>query len=102
VTSVNVLFQKDSHFPLVAFDHEQIKQCSTGGYLLAESSKFDDIAQRLMDLDFNILNHITKNMENGDQVKSKSNHEKQHFQLIKDLDHVCRYVKGSLTIIHQC
>jgi hypothetical protein len=95
-------FQKDPHFPLVAFDHEQITQCSTGGYLLAESSKFDDTAQKLMGLDFNILNHIARNMENGEQVKSKSDQEKQHFQLIKDLDHVCGYVKGYLTIIHQC
>jgi len=30
-------FQKDSHFPLIAFNHEQIKDCTTAGYLLAEN-----------------------------------------------------------------
>lgn len=41
-------FQKDPHFPLVAFNHEQIKQSTTGGYLLAEKSKFDNISKRLL------------------------------------------------------
>jgi hypothetical protein len=36
-------FQKDAHFPLIAFNHEQIKESTSGGYLLAEKPKFDDI-----------------------------------------------------------
>ena len=90
-------FQKDPYFPLIAFNHEQIKESSTGGYLLAESSRFDDIAQRLMDLDLGVLDHIARRMENGEQVKPDSDQEKLCFQLIKDLDHVGGHVKGSLT-----
>jgi hypothetical protein len=29
-------FQKDSHFPLIAFNHEQIKDTATAGYILSE------------------------------------------------------------------
>jgi hypothetical protein len=36
-------FQKDPHFPLIAFNHEQMKEATTGGYLLATKSKFDNI-----------------------------------------------------------
>src|SRR6266487_225542 len=40
-------FQKDPFFPLIAFNHEQIKQGTTGGYLLTEKAKFGDISKRL-------------------------------------------------------
>src|ERR1700722_691539 len=90
-------FPKDPHFPLVSFNHEQIKQSSTGGYLLAETSKFEPISQRLMDLDTVVLNDIARRMENGEHVKPETDQEKQCFQLIKDLDHVGGHIKGSLT-----
>jgi hypothetical protein len=48
-------FQKDLHFPLIAFNHEQIKQCTSAGYLLAEKAKFQDISNRLLDVDINML-----------------------------------------------
>src|SRR6266536_1238132 len=93
----NKRFQKDPHFPLIAFNHERIKQSSTGGYLLAESAKFEPIVQRLMDVDTAVLNDIARRMENGEHVKPETVDEKLCFQLIKDLDHVGGHVKGSLT-----
>jgi len=39
-------FQTDNHFPLIAFNHEQIKHSTTGGFLLAETCHFHDIADR--------------------------------------------------------
>src|ERR1700677_4011905 len=90
-------FQKDPHFPLIAFNHEQIKQCTTGGYLLAEKFKFENISQRLMDIDTGVLADIAKRMENGDKVTPETDEEKLCFQLIKDLDHVGSHVKGSVT-----
>jgi hypothetical protein len=55
-------FQKDPHFPLIAFNHEQIKQLTTAGYLLAEKAKFEHISQRLMDVDYAVLNDIARKM----------------------------------------
>ena len=90
-------FQKDPHFPLIAFNHEQIKQATTGGYLLAEKEKFDTISQRLMDVDVGVLNYIARKMEDGEKVIPETDEEKLCFQLIKDIDHVGSHVKGSLT-----
>jgi hypothetical protein len=90
-------FQKDSHFPLIAFNHEQIKQSTSGGYLLAEKPKFDDISKHLMEVDLSVLHHLSQKMEKGEQVTPETDEEKLCFQLIKDLDHVGGHVKGSLT-----
>jgi len=50
----------DAYFPLVAFNHEQIKKGTTGGYLLAEKHNFDDIANRLMNIDTGVLDICLK------------------------------------------
>jgi len=41
-------FQKDPHFPLIAFNHEQMKESTTAGYLTAEKKTFNNITDRLM------------------------------------------------------
>jgi Helitron helicase-like domain at N-terminus len=90
-------FQKDPHFPLIAFNHEQMKEATTGGYLLASKSKFEQISQRVMDIDMNVLYQIAKKMKDGDRVMPITENEKLCFQILKDLDHVGAHVKGSLT-----
>src|SRR6266700_3149648 len=90
-------FQLDPHFPLIAFNHEQIKESTTAGYLLAEKPKFEQISKRLMEVDVNVLSDLIKRMENGESTKPESDEEKNCFQLIKDLDHVGGFVKGSAT-----
>ena len=90
-------FQKDPHFPLIAFNHEQIKESTTAGYLLAEKPKFENISKRLMDVDMDVLTDLINRMENGEKVTPETDEEKLCFQLIKDLDHVGGHVKGSVT-----
>ncbi len=90
-------FQKDPYFPLIAFNHEQMNQASTGGYLLAQKSKFEDISKRLMDVDIGVLDYLVRKMEDGERVIPDTDEEKLCFQLIKDLDHAGGHVKGSLT-----
>jgi hypothetical protein len=91
-------FQIDTHFPLIAFNHEQIKQSTRAGYLLAEKSKFIDISQRLICADNITLNSIARRMEDGEKVTPETEEEKICFQLIKDLDHVGGHVDGSVTV----
>ncbi|KDR74176.1 hypothetical protein GALMADRAFT_19731, partial [Galerina marginata CBS 339.88] len=90
-------FQLDPHFPLIAFNHEQIKESTSAGYLLAAKPKFDNISKRLLDIDINVLTELIKRMEDGERVSPESDEEKLCFQLIKDLDHVGQNVKGSIT-----
>jgi hypothetical protein len=90
-------FQKDPHFPLIAFNHEQIKQCSSAGYLLSEKAKFEEISQHLFNIDVDTLQNMAKRMENGERVVPETDAEKLCFQVLRDLDHVGGHVQGSLT-----
>ena len=53
-------FQKDPHFPLIAFNHEQMKESTTAGYLTAERKSFHDITERLMNVNLEVLSELTK------------------------------------------
>ncbi|TDL17973.1 hypothetical protein BD410DRAFT_688569, partial [Rickenella mellea] len=90
-------FQKDPHFPLIAFNHEQIKNSSTGGFLLAQKNSFSNIANRLMSADRNILQNLSWRMANGEHVRPETEDEKACFQIINDLDCVASHVEGSTT-----
>ena len=90
-------FQLDPHFPLIAFNHEQIKESTTAGYLLAEKSNFENITKRLLNINQDVLSNLIKRLEDGEKVKPETDEEKLCFQLIKDLDHVGGHVKGSAT-----
>lgn len=89
--------QKDPHFLLIAFNHEQIKESTTAGYLLAEKPKFENISKCLMDVDMDVLTDLIHRMENEEKVTPETDEEKLCFQLIKDLDHVGGHIKGSVT-----
>jgi hypothetical protein len=90
-------FQLDPDFPFIAFSHEQIKTTSTQSYLLADKKIFDDIKQRILTIDKEVLTSLSDRMEKEEFVKAESEEEHKCFQLLKDLDHVSGPVKGSNT-----
>ncbi|KAF8234722.1 hypothetical protein L208DRAFT_1260492 [Tricholoma matsutake] len=90
-------FQRDICFPFVAFSHEQISACTTGGFLLADKNNFGEIAERLLSVNQDVLENLAKRMSEGEIVKPSTEDEKQCFQLIHDLDHVDGKVSGSIT-----
>ena len=90
-------FQRDVCFPFVAFSHQQIKSSTTGGFLLAETRKFDNIAERLLNINQDVLENIAQRMSNGEVVKPSTDDESECFQLIRDLDHIDGRVSGSIT-----
>ena len=90
-------FQQDPAFPFVAFSHQQIKASTTGGFLLAETKKFDDIASRLLGVDQEVLSSIADRMSKGEVVKPSNQEEADCFQVIRDLDHIGGKVSGSVT-----
>jgi hypothetical protein len=90
-------FQQDPGFPFVAFSHEQIKASTTGGFLLAETNKFDSIAHRLLGVNQDVLSSIADRMSKGELVKPSNQEETDCFQLIRDLDHIGSKVSGSVT-----
>src|SRR6201987_2870563 len=90
-------FQRDHHFPLIAFNHEQIKNTTTAGYLLADKVKFNDISNRLLQMDSSVLTSICNRLNKDEKVNPESDAEKRCFQLLKDLDHIGGNVMGSVT-----
>ena len=87
----------DAYFPLVAFNHEQIKSSTTGGYLLTERKNFDEIANRLLSIDTTVLEDLSRRLTKGDRIRPETPEEKACYALISDLDHVGGHVQGSIT-----
>ena len=72
------------------------KKSTTGGYLLADKYRFNDIADRILNLKPEILGSIIEKLKT-DPVKPETEEEKQAFQLLNDLNHVNYKVQGSIT-----
>ncbi|KAJ7114871.1 hypothetical protein C8R44DRAFT_832893 [Mycena epipterygia] len=80
-------FQMDTYFPMIAFNHEQLKAASTGSFLLAKRAKFDGIARRLSAVNPEVAGQIADRLSAGEHLC---------FDLIKDLDGVSGRVMGSI------
>ena len=89
-------FQLEPLFPLVALNHEQIKNSTTAGYLLADKKRFEDIANRLLTIKESTLTNLIDRLREG-PVKPETEEEKQCFKLLSDIDHVSYKVQGSVT-----
>ena len=90
-------FQLDPHFQIITFNHDQIKNSTTGGYLMIEKQNFDEITEHLMNVNVSVLDDLSKRLSKDDRVKPVTEQEKACYQLISDLDHVGGHVKGSMT-----
>jgi hypothetical protein len=87
----------DQDFPFIAFSHEQIKTTSTQSFLLADKKIFNDIKDRILNIDQSALSSLLERMNKDEIVKAQTQQEEQCFQLLRDLDHVAGPVKGSNT-----
>ena len=90
-------FQTDVNFPFVAFSHEQMKANTTQSFLLMDQSRFKDISQRMMNINWTTLNELTQRMEAGEHISPKTEAEKNCFQIIHDLDAISGKMHGSTT-----
>ncbi|KAI0743312.1 hypothetical protein BC629DRAFT_1247609, partial [Irpex lacteus] len=48
-------FQVDPYFPFIAFNQDQIRQSSVGGYLLTKRRNFNDVVDRIHNVDLEAL-----------------------------------------------
>jgi len=90
-------FQIDPNFPLIAFNHAQIMQSTLSGYLLAQKKHFNNIADRLLNLNVEVVNNISNRLSAGEHVRPQTEDEKACFRLLTDLDAVGGQVQGSLS-----
>ncbi|TFK51591.1 hypothetical protein OE88DRAFT_1712692 [Heliocybe sulcata] len=90
-------FQLDQYFPIIAFNQEQIKSSTTGGFLAADRNSFNDITNRLLSINKFVLAELATRMSKGEKVQPMTEDEKNCFQLLHDLDLIGGCVDGSLT-----
>ena len=90
-------FQKDPYFPMVAFNHSQIKKAVTGSFLMAAKNNFPDVVARLNRIDSDVLLDIIGRLIKGEHVHPETEQEKLCYTLFKDIDLVGGRVPGSLT-----
>ncbi|KIM35723.1 hypothetical protein M413DRAFT_53568, partial [Hebeloma cylindrosporum] len=90
-------FQVDINFPFVAFSHEQMKASTSQSFLLIEQKRFENMTDRLLNLNQSVLESMIEKMAQGEHIKPESDAEKACFQVIRDLDHVAGKVDGSTT-----
>ena len=69
------IFQMDHEFCLIASNHEQIKDAPTGGFLMTERNNFDNVAERLVNVDTDVLKDISKHMAEGEKINPQSDEE---------------------------
>ncbi len=90
-------FQLDRLFSLFAFNHEQMKDSTTAGFILTKQSCFQDVCNRISNLDHKVLQDITERYGKEEAVKAETAEEKNCFRLLNDLDKVAEKVDGSFT-----
>ena len=82
---------------MIAFNHEQIKSATTGGYLLTNRKNFNNIANHLSQLNIDVLDNLAKRMSKGEKVIPQTDNEKSCFQILQDLECVSGRVNGSIS-----
>ncbi|KAH7906417.1 hypothetical protein BJ138DRAFT_1016244, partial [Hygrophoropsis aurantiaca] len=90
-------FQTDEHFPIVAFNHEQIRESSTAGFVMTSKSAFNSIIDRLFSVDVDILREMSGQSPKANSSQGRSEAELKCLQVLRDLDHIGSGVQGSLT-----
>ena len=90
-------FQFEALFPLLLNNHEQIRQATTGGFLMTNRKNFSKMVDRVLNLDTKVLTDLATKINNKEQYGPSNDEEKTCFDLINDLDHAAYNVNGSST-----
>jgi hypothetical protein len=90
-------FQKDPHFPLIAFNQSQVKDCSKGAFITANRNSFSSLANRLLNVNTSILQSLAEKLAKGEFLGERSEEEMRCFQILNDLDAIGSHVPGSIS-----
>ncbi|KAL4263449.1 ATP-dependent DNA helicase [Pleurotus pulmonarius] len=90
-------FQTDPFFPIVAFNHDQIKAATTASFVVASRQSFEKIVSRIKALDANVLHRLADRMKEGERVVPENAAEQACFDVMSDVDQIGGHVQGSIT-----
>jgi hypothetical protein len=89
-------FQRDAGFLIVAFNHQIIKQGTSGSFMLVKRNNFVKVAESIRSLNPEVLTSIAERMRNGIRVVPETPQEKQCFALLDQIEYVGGHVNGSI------
>jgi hypothetical protein len=90
-------FQTDMYFPMIAFNHEQLKASSKGSRIIVKRSKFAEVSRRLLSINPDVAGNIADRLVGGENVKPQTEDEIKCFELLRDLDGIGAHVPASAT-----
>ncbi|KAL1738179.1 hypothetical protein HDZ31DRAFT_7068, partial [Schizophyllum fasciatum] len=90
-------FQDDLYFPMIAFNHEQIKACATASNILAKRSDWPTVKRTIRTMNPAVMGVLSKRMEDGETVVAETDDERTCFQLLRHVDYIGGHVQGSVT-----
>ncbi|KAH6891704.1 hypothetical protein BKA70DRAFT_1076685, partial [Coprinopsis sp. MPI-PUGE-AT-0042] len=90
-------FQLDPYFPMIAFNHEQIKSNVDGSFVVSKWGDFESVVHCLQTLNLEVLKTLAERMATGEHVKPSTPDESACFALLKDVDRVGAHADGFLT-----
>jgi hypothetical protein len=87
-------FRIDEYFPVIAFNHEQIKDSAWSGRLLSRQAYFPSIVKRVLDIDPTVLENLVERSADG-PIHPENDAEKAWFDLLENLHIIAGTVEGS-------
>lgn len=93
-------FQTDPYFPMIAFNHSQMKSSSRASFLVSRRSTFPEISKRLRQVETiykDTLSSMIARMKEDTYTVAETEGEKICEAVLRDLDHVGGQVEGSTT-----
>ncbi len=90
-------FQVDEFFPFIAFNQEQIKASSRGGFVLTERRNFEDVVDKILNIDLEVLSTLVQRGKANGFVQPETDAERKCYELISIVDHVAGHVPASNT-----
>ena len=64
---------------------------------MTQKKNFDEISNRLLNLNPDVLSQLSEKLSNGDIISPQTEEEKHCYQVIRDLDYIEGFVQGSTT-----
>ncbi|KDQ25380.1 hypothetical protein PLEOSDRAFT_51807 [Pleurotus ostreatus PC15] len=90
-------FQMDQFFPIVAFNHEQIKTATRASFIISERNSFEKVVERIENLDLGVLADLANRMKEGEIVSPSTPQEQACFAILNDIDQIGGHVQGSMS-----
>ncbi|KAF6765471.1 hypothetical protein DFP72DRAFT_797921, partial [Ephemerocybe angulata] len=80
-------FQTDFYFPMIAFNHEQIKSNVTSSFLMTKKANFESVVEKVASIDPAVFKDMCDKMVPGAVYKPETDEEKKCYSIMEELDH---------------